>query len=79
MNAQYAVHCGIRLEEMTLVIFRASPQEEGSYQGDVACSYNTMVETFVLVQRECQVIAMAQQGPFVRRDVETLHSTDGSQ
>jgi hypothetical protein len=47
------------------------PQEEGSCQGDVVCSYNTMVETFVLVQRACQVIAMAQRGPFVRRDVET--------
>jgi hypothetical protein len=34
---------------------------------------------FVLVQRECQVIPMAQRGPFVRWDVETLHSTDGSQ
>jgi hypothetical protein len=48
-----------------------SPEEEGSCQDDVVCSYNTTVEMFVSVQRACQIIAMAQRGPFVRRDVET--------
>jgi hypothetical protein len=46
------------------------PQEEGSCQGDMVCSYNTTVKMFVLVQRACQVIAMAQRGPFVRWYVE---------
>jgi hypothetical protein len=55
------------------VMLTVSPQEEGSCQGDVVCSYNTTVETFVLVQRAYQVIAMAQRGPFVRRDVESPH------
>jgi hypothetical protein len=49
------------------------PQEEGSCQGDVVCFYNTTVETFVSVQRACQVIAMAQRELFVRQDVETSH------
>jgi hypothetical protein len=71
LNARYALHCGIRSKEMILVMLRVSPQEEGSYQGDVVCSYNTMVEMFVSVQRACQVITMAQKGPFARRDVET--------
>ena len=35
-------------------------QEEGSCQGDVVCSYNTTVETFVQKQGACQVVAMAQ-------------------
>jgi hypothetical protein len=48
-----------------------APQEEGSCQDDVVCFYNTTVEMFVLVQRTCQVIAMTQRGPFIRRDVET--------
>ena len=47
------------------------PQEEGSCQGDVVCSYNTTVETFVHKQIACQVVAMAQRGPQERRDVET--------
>jgi hypothetical protein len=41
------------------VMLRASPQEEGSFQGDVVCSYNTTVEMFASVQIACQVIAMA--------------------
>ena len=45
--------------------------EEGSCQGDVVCSYNTMVETFVRKQRACQIVAMAQRGTKGRRDVET--------
>jgi hypothetical protein len=39
------------------------PQEEGSCQGDVVCSYNTTVEMFVQKQRSCQVIAVAQRRP----------------
>ena len=39
------------------------PQEEGSCQGDVVCSYNTTVETSIQKQRACQVDAMAQRGP----------------
>jgi hypothetical protein len=38
-------------------------QEEGSCQGDVVCSYNTMIETFVQKWRACQVDAMAHGGP----------------
>jgi hypothetical protein len=38
---------GIRSDEMTLMMLRASPQEEGSCQGHVVCSYNTTVETSV--------------------------------
>ena len=33
-----AVHCGIRSDEMTLVMLTASPQEEGSCEGDLVCS-----------------------------------------
>ena len=51
MHARYAVHCGIRSDEMTLVMLRASPQEEGSCQDDVVCFYNTTVETFVQKQK----------------------------
>ena len=39
------------------------PQEEGSCEGDVVCSYNTTVETSVQEQRACQGDAMAQKRP----------------
>jgi hypothetical protein len=29
MHARYALHCGIRLDEMALVMLRVSAQEEG--------------------------------------------------
>ena len=48
-----------------------APQEEGSCQGDVVCSYNTTVEMFVQKQRACQVVAMAQRRLQERRDGET--------
>jgi hypothetical protein len=40
-----------------------APQEEGSCQGDVVCTYNTTVETFVQKQRACQVVEVAQRRP----------------
>jgi hypothetical protein len=36
---------------------------EGERQGDVVCSYNTMVEMFFQKQRACQVVVVAQGRP----------------
>ena len=55
----------------------ASPQEEGSCEGDVVCSYNTMVEEFVSKQRACQVDAMAQEDR--KKDMKLRVPADGSQ
>ena len=61
MHARYVMHRGIRSGEVTLVMLRAmvNAQEENPYQGDVVCSYNTTLETFVQKQRAYKVVAMA--------------------
>jgi hypothetical protein len=73
MHARYAGHRGIRSDEMTLVMLGATvkSQEENPSQGDMVCSYNTMLEMFAQKQRACKVAAMAQRRRYGGRYVET--------
>ena len=53
------------------------PQEEDSFQGDVVCSYNTTVETFVPKQRASKL--MRWHGEDRKKDRKLRVPADGSQ
>ena len=78
MNARYAVHCGIKSDEMTLVMLRACLPEEGFCQGDVVRS-NKIPRLKRLFRNKEHTKLLRWHKEDRKSDEMSRHAADGSQ